>query len=326
MESTAVGVKEKVGETSTPTISSESISLQLPEPATSTRAEIIAAAVASCTEHAEGVVGARAGSGEGSTTCPSIILELLLPAGSSIVEATTTSEMELGQEAGRVEVTADRTTATLSTSCDVEFPPQPVESIVTCYAIGLIEELEAKIARRGDREVVVEGVGMVVGAGAVEGESRRREQTDQDAKVLVPTTCERRPGDLRALFLRNLAKVKEGGAIDGACKVTVAQNALVDLCQLEVVGPLGEGASGTVSAVCSAIVPGKFALKEVREVRLILTRSSKEERDRKSERSHRGKCVAVTLRRASGVAVAREDGTVGMTISFRFFDTPTSRF
>eukprot|EP00904_Undaria_pinnatifida_P000702 jgi/Undpi1/10632/HiC_scaffold_29.g13082.m1 len=267
-ESSAVDAKEKVGETSTSTISSESISLQLPEPATIMRAEIIAAAVESIRGHAkEGVVGARAESGEGSTTCPSIILELLLPAGSSIVEATTTSEMELGQEAGRVEVTADRTTATLSTSCDVEFPPQPVESIVTCYAIGLIEELEAKIARRGDREVVVEGVGMVVGAGAVEGESRRREQTDQDAKVLVPTTCERRPGDLRALFLRNLAKVKEGGAIDGACKVTVAQNALVDLCQLEVVGPLGEGASGTVSAVCSAIVPGKFALKEVREGR-----------------------------------------------------------
>eukprot|EP00904_Undaria_pinnatifida_P000705 jgi/Undpi1/10635/HiC_scaffold_29.g13085.m1 len=268
VESSAVGVKEKVGETSTPTISSESISLQLPEPATSTRAEIIAAAVASCTGHAEGVVGARAESGEGSTTCPSNILELVSPSGSSIVEATTTSEMELDQEAGRVELTADRTTATLSTSCDVEFPPQPVESIVTCYAMGLIEELEARIARRADGEVVVEGVGVVVGAGAVEGESRRRrEQTEQEAKVLVPTTCERRPGDLRALFLRNLAKVKEGGAIDGACKVAVAQNALEDLCQLKVVGPLGEGASGTVSAVCSAIVPGKFALKEVREGR-----------------------------------------------------------
>eukprot|EP00904_Undaria_pinnatifida_P000693 jgi/Undpi1/10624/HiC_scaffold_29.g13074.m1 len=268
VESSAVGVKEKVGETSTPTISNESISLQLPEPATSTRAEIIAAAVASCTEHAEGVVDARAESGEGSTTCPSNILELVSPAGSSIVEATTTSEMELDQEAGRVEVTADRTTATLSTSCDVEFPPQPVESIVTCYAVGLIEELEARIARRADGEVVVEGVGVVVGAGAVEGESRRRrEQTEQEAKVLVPTTCERRPGDLRALFLRNLAKIKEGGAIDGACKVAVAQNALEDLCQLKVVGPLGEGASGTVSAVCSAIVPGKFALKEVREGR-----------------------------------------------------------
>eukprot|EP00904_Undaria_pinnatifida_P000707 jgi/Undpi1/10637/HiC_scaffold_29.g13087.m1 len=268
VESSAVGVKEKVGETSTPTISSESISLQLPEPATSTRAEVIAAAVASCTGHAEGVVGARAESGEGSTTCPSNILELVSPAGSSIVEATTTSEMELDQEAGRVEVTADRTTATLSTSCDVEFPPQPVESIVTCYAMGLIEELEARIARRADGEVVVEGVGVVVGAGAVEGESRRRrEQTEQEAKVLVPTTCERRPGDLRALFLRNLAKVKEGGAIDGACKVAVAKNALEDLCQLKVVGPLGEGASGTVSAVCSAIVPGKFALKEVREGR-----------------------------------------------------------
>eukprot|EP00904_Undaria_pinnatifida_P000697 jgi/Undpi1/10628/HiC_scaffold_29.g13078.m1 len=268
VESSAVGVTEKVGETSTPTISSESISLQLPEPATSTRAEIIAAAVASCTGHAEGVVGARAESGEGSTTCPSNILELVSPAGSSIVEATTTSEIELDQEAGRVEVTADRTTATLSTSCDVEFPPQPVESIVTCYAVGLIEELEARIARRADGEVVVEGVGVVVGAGAVEGESRRRrEQTEQEAKVLVPTTCERRPGDLRALFLRNLAKIKEGGAIDGACKVAVAQNALEDLCQLKVVGPLGEGASGTVSAVCSAIVPGKFALKEVREGR-----------------------------------------------------------
>ena len=321
-------MKEKVGETSTSTISSESISLQLPEPATIMRAEIIAAAVESIRGHAkEGVVGARAESGEGSTTCPSNILELVSPAGSSIVEATTTSEMELDQEAGRVEVTADRTTATLPTSCDVEFPPQPVESIVTCYAVGLIEELEVKIARRGDGEVVVEGIGVVVGAGDVKGESRRRrEQTEQEAKVLVPTTCERRPGDLRALFLRNLAKIKEGGAIDGACKVTVAQNALEDLCQLEVVGPLGEGASGTVSAVYSAIVPGKFALKEVREVRLILTRSSKEERERKRERSHREKCVAVTLRRASGVGVAREDGTIGTTISFRCFDTPTWRF
>ena len=54
-----------------------------------------------------------------------------------------------------MEVTADRTAATLSTSCDVEFSPQPVESIVTCYAVGLIEELEAKIVRRGDDEVVV---------------------------------------------------------------------------------------------------------------------------------------------------------------------------
>ena len=79
--------------------------------------------------------------------------------------------------------------------------------------------------------------------------------------MLVPTTCERRPGDLRALFFRNLAKVEEGAAIDGVCKVPVAQNALEDLCQFEVVGPLGERASSTVSAVCSAIVPGKLLSK-----------------------------------------------------------------
>ena len=117
--------------------------------------------------------------------------------------------------------------------------------------------------------------------------------------MLVPTTCERRPGDLRALFFRNLAKVEEGAAIDGVCKVPVAQNALEDLCQFEVVGPLGEGASGTLSGPTRPRGPvpvrsrrparregvqhsigsvlgdsaWEIALKETREVKLILTRS-----------------------------------------------------
>lgn len=255
----------------------EDIALELPEPTTGKRAETIAAVVESSTGHGgECVVGARAESNEGSTACPSTELELLSPAESSFVEATTTSEVELAQELG---FAANKTSSSTLSASDVEFPPQPVESIVTCYPLELLEELAAKISGRGEGEVVVEGVGVAVGVGAVEGVAGWvRGQTGWEAKGLVPTMCERRPGDLKALFLCNLVKVKEGHPIDCACTVCVAQMALEDLSQLEVVGPLGEGASGTVSAVCHSVVPGNFALKMVREVSLILARSTKGER------------------------------------------------
>lgn len=157
----------------------------------------------------------------------------------------------------------DSTTCHLSSGVDLLSPAE--NSIRTCFPLELEEELQARIAGRGGGEVVLEAVG----EGPVEVVSGQgREQPEQGAQALVPRMCERmRPGDLKALFVRNLRKATDSVSCKGACAVRAAKIGLLEDSQLEDVDVLGEGGFGTVSAVRHAVLPGEFALKTLREVR-----------------------------------------------------------
>lgn len=218
----------------------EDIPLDLPSPRETNHGKESAAAVESGEEKdGAGVVPVE--SKEGSAACRlSNAVELLSPLESSI----------------------GKTSETLA-ACVVRFP------------LELEEELRARIADRGGGEVVVEAVG----GGAVEvvsGQGRGQGQPgqEQEEALLVPRMCQRRtrPGDLKALFVRNLRMEKDNGAHKGAGAVSAAKVALLeDPCggprQLEEVDVLGAGGFGTVSAVRHAVFPGEFALKTLREVR-----------------------------------------------------------
>ena len=175
--------------------------------------------------------------------------------------------------------------------------PSPAESnIRTSFPLELEEELRARIAGRGGGEVVVEAIG----EGVVEVASGQGlGQLKQGAQPLVPKMCaRRRPGDLKALFVRNLRKVTDNGSFKGACAVRAAQIALVGDGQLERIGVLGQGGFGTVSAVRHPVLPGEFALKTLREVRSTFARSGNRyeergrEKDRQRSKSNRVECVA----------------------------------
>ena len=210
-----------------------------------------------------------------------IALELPSPRESKCGEedaAAVASGTRQGGEASPVGAESAGGSRTCRLSDGVELLSTVDSPVRTSFPSEVEEELRAKIAGRGGGEVVVESVGQ----GAVEVVSGHgRGQPEQEAETLVPSMCERRsPGDLKALFVRNLRKVTESGAFKGACAVRAAQIALLEdpcggPCQLEYVNVLGEGGFGTVSAVRHAVLPGEFALKTLREVRPTLARSRK---------------------------------------------------
>lgn len=139
------------------------------------------------------------------------------------------------------------------------------------YPAPLMRELRARIACRGEGETAREGRERYTSEGEPDGKQEEAEPRVAGLALAIRTAA---PGDARKMFLRNIHKIGYSTLCEGVSAVRRARLTLggpdeQEGGQLQVGSVLEGGTFGTVSRARHAVLPGEFAFKTLKEVRLL---------------------------------------------------------